>query len=464
MKPLIIFKGLQWRSLLIGDYTMQSKACTLAISLSVLFNICPEKGICATSDSNVKANNSQAKQIALGTEAAKSDEKIDEKTTQILKKMSAFYAGLQNFRTVILYNLSVRQGSAKESRDHTFKIMAQKPNKISISLSGIPQDRFDGSEAKMDGQRRFLYNPRVGYISGKATPTFNDSFKDREFGYATGFNFAGMNLLEILIADNPLDALTRLYGVNGGKFIGTEEIDGVACDHIQISSAKLGWDIWVENGSKPWVRRVSPVLGKVVGDQSLSLTFNYNDVSDAPVEAKEFSFTPPAAAKEITTFFDRSDAAHNVKASQEPEDHELLKTKAPDLKLSTLGGGTFDLASHLNKNIVVLDFWATWCPPCREALPILAEVTKSFESRGVKFVAIDLKEEPGKVENFIKSHNLDITVAFDKDGAAASAYKARGIPQSVIIGKDGLVKAVHVGFSSNLKDRLTDELEALLKE
>lgn len=446
---------------------MYSKASTLALALVILFNICPEKADCATAEKGKKTaadNGGNAGLIAAGVEAAKSGPELDNESKQVLQRMSTFYSGLNNFKTVISYSLKVQQATAKETREHTFKIFAQRPNKISISLSGSPQDRFDGSEAKMDGKQRYLYNPRMGYILGKATDNFNDSFRDREFGYATGFNFAGLNLLEVLLSDNALDSLSRLYGLKSAKFVAKEDIDGVSCDHIQIASEKLGWDIWIENGSKPWVRRVAPIISKMVGDQTLSLTFNYNELSDSPIDDKEFAFAPPAAAKQITTFFDRSNAAHAVKASEEPEDHELLKTAAPAIKLSTLGGGTFDLSSHLNKDIVVLDFWATWCPPCREALPILAEVTKSFEKRGVKFVAIDLKEEPAKIESFIKSQGLDITVALDKDGAIAHAYKARGIPQSVIVGKDGLVKAVHVGFSTDLKSRLTAELEGLLKE
>ncbi|MFA6560048.1 MAG: TlpA disulfide reductase family protein, partial [Candidatus Obscuribacterales bacterium] len=113
---------------------------------------------------------------------------------------------------------------------------------------------------------------------------------------------------------------------------------------------------------------------------------------------------------------------------------------------------------------VVLDFWATWCPPCRQALPILAEVTKAYEAKGVKFYAVDLKEEPGKIEAFLRSQGLQINVALDKDGKAAAAYKVEGIPQSVIIGKDGLVKVVHVGFGGDLKTRLASELDSILNE
>jgi peroxiredoxin len=96
------------------------------------------------------------------------------------------------------------------------------------------------------------------------------------------------------------------------------------------------------------------------------------------------------------------------------------------------------------------------------ALPILAEVTKSYEDRGVKFFAVDLREDQSKVQDFLKAQGLNINVAMDKDGKAAEKYGVEGIPQSVIIGKDGIVRVVHQGFSSSLKTSLAAELDEIL--
>lgn len=443
---------------------------SLFLSFSILLSYCPAFAE-GTSTSNAKetassgAASSPESKPATKPEA-QIDAKIDAKVDLLLKKMSDFYAGLKSFKTVLQYKMSVRQGAEKDERKTAFKIFVQRPNKLSITIDGSDHDRYNGSEVRMDGDNRYLYNPRAGYIKGKATSTFFESFRDREFFYATGFNFGGLNALECLLAEDPYQFLQKVYGITGGSLIGKETIDGIECEHIKVEAPKMAWDMWIESGKTPWLRRVSPALGKMMGDQNISIVFDYTQLAATKIADSEFKFAPPTAAKEIKTFFGESKhaAESGHSAAAEAEEHPLLKKEAPAIELSTLDGGKFNLADLKGKNVVVLDFWATWCPPCRQALPILAEVTKAYESKGVKFYAIDLREEPGKIEAFLRSQGLTINVALDKDGKVANAYKVEGIPQSVIIGKDGIVKVVHVGFGGDLKTRLAAELDSILKE
>jgi thiol-disulfide isomerase/thioredoxin len=144
------------------------------------------------------------------------------------------------------------------------------------------------------------------------------------------------------------------------------------------------------------------------------------------------------------------------------EAQPLKDQPAPALKLPLLGGGELSTADLKDKNVVILDFWATWCPPCRRALPVLAEVAQAFKDRGVAFYAVNLREDEKTIRDYLEKAKLQVTVALDKDGKAAGLYQVEGIPQSVIIGKDGLVKQVHVGFLPNLKETLTKELEEAL--
>ncbi|CAN5493932.1 hypothetical protein BH11CYA1_BH11CYA1_12980 [soil metagenome] len=448
---------------------MQSKASATAfsslfLSLSILLSV--GSAYAAGESAATPAAESKPEVKLESKPEAKPEAKTNTEADQLLKKMSDFYAGQKAFKTVLEYKMTVRQGAEKDERRSTFKIFANRPNKLSITIAGSDKDRYNGSEVRMDGTNRYLYNPRLGFIKGKATDNFFDSFRDREFFYATGFNFGGLNALECLLSDDPYKFMQKVYGVSGASSVGKETIDGVECEHLKVDAPKMGWDMWIESGKTPWLRRISPSLGKMTGDQNIAINFDYTQLSDGKIADSEYKFTPPAAAKEIKTFFNESKQAadHGRSPEAEAEQHELLKKEAPAIVLSTLDGGKFDLAALKGKNVVVLDFWATWCPPCRQALPILAEVTKAYEAKGVKFYAIDLKEEPGKIEAFLRSQGLQINVALDKDGKVANDYKVEGIPQSVIIGKDGLVKVVHVGFSGDLKSRLNSELESILNE
>ncbi len=142
--------------------------------------------------------------------------------------------------------------------------------------------------------------------------------------------------------------------------------------------------------------------------------------------------------------------------------HPSLGKDAPVFKLDLLDGGTCDLSALKGKKIIVLDFWATWCPPCRKALPILAEVTAGYADKDVVFYAVNISEEKDKINAFLAKEKIKCNVALDKDAAVAKLYNVDGIPQSVIIGKDGLVQVVHVGLVADLKDKLKKELEDLI--
>jgi thiol-disulfide isomerase/thioredoxin len=140
----------------------------------------------------------------------------------------------------------------------------------------------------------------------------------------------------------------------------------------------------------------------------------------------------------------------------------LLGKPAPDVQLKLLDGGEFQLKSHRDKEIVMMDFWATWCAPCVRELPILADVAKTYKDKGVAFRAINLEEEPEKIREFLKKRELSITVALDSSGKVGSAYGAEAIPMLVLIDKKGIVQSVHVGYDPAIRKTLRKELDTLL--
>lgn len=142
--------------------------------------------------------------------------------------------------------------------------------------------------------------------------------------------------------------------------------------------------------------------------------------------------------------------------------HPLLGQQAPTFTAPMLDDSSFELAQHLDKNVIILDFWATWCGPCVRALPIIANVAATYKDRGVEFFAVNLGDEPAAVQAFLAEHNLSVPVVLDRDNRIGELYKAEAIPQTVIIGKDGIVQVIHVGFSANLQTELSHELDALV--
>ncbi len=142
--------------------------------------------------------------------------------------------------------------------------------------------------------------------------------------------------------------------------------------------------------------------------------------------------------------------------------HPLLAKPAPSFKLELLDGGEFDLSRQKDKKIVILVFWATWCGPCVRVMPIMEEVANEYKDKGVILIAVNLRESPQAIRSFLQEQGLHPIVALDRDGAVGNIYRAKFIPQTVIIGKDGIVQAVHVGALRNLKEILKKELDDLL--
>jgi thiol-disulfide isomerase/thioredoxin len=125
--------------------------------------------------------------------------------------------------------------------------------------------------------------------------------------------------------------------------------------------------------------------------------------------------------------------------------HPLTGQAAPEFTLSTITGESVSLASHLGKEVVVLDFWASWCPPCRDGLPVLDQVARDHAGKPVAFYAVNIREGKDLVTAFAANTKLALPILLDNTGLVADDYQVTGIPQTVVIDRAGKVHTVHVG-------------------
>jgi len=132
---------------------------------------------------------------------------------------------------------------------------------------------------------------------------------------------------------------------------------------------------------------------------------------------------------------------------------------APQFKLLDLTGREVTL-DQFKGRVVMLDFWATWCNPCRMTMPLLEKLQQEYASTLV-LLAINLQEPKDAVKEYVWKQGLRSQVLLDEEGSVGALYGAESIPMEVIIDKEGIVRHVQMGFGPNTLSQLRAEVKRL---
>lgn len=106
---------------------------------------------------------------------------------------------------------------------------------------------------------------------------------------------------------------------------------------------------------------------------------------------------------------------------------------------------TLDLAS-LRGRVVYLDFWASWCAPCRQSFPWMQIMKSNYEAQGLEIIAVNLDRNRADADKFLKQFHPTFDLHFDPQGELADLYKVQGMPSSMLIDRHGVTRFIHVGF------------------
>ena len=119
------------------------------------------------------------------------------------------------------------------------------------------------------------------------------------------------------------------------------------------------------------------------------------------------------------------------------------------------------LSKHQGE-VVYLDFWASWCGPCRKSFPWMNKIQAQYKQQGFSVVSVNLDAKKTLAEKFLMETPADFTVIYDPKGKIAKHFKIQGMPSSMLIGRDGKIKSRHTGFFYNKIPEYQQEIEALL--
>ncbi len=133
--------------------------------------------------------------------------------------------------------------------------------------------------------------------------------------------------------------------------------------------------------------------------------------------------------------------------------------QAPDFRLPGIKSEV-KLSAHQGK-VVYIDFWASWCGPCRKSFPWMNEIQEKYGNR-LKVIAINLDQDRGEADKFLKQNQPKFTIAFDSSGKIAEAYKVKAMPSSYLIDSKGKIVSSHAGFRSQDKEELEKLIQQLI--
>ena len=385
---------------------------------------------------------------------------IDEKAQTVLESFSKLIEGVDSLKVnvSVATTIEIQDKSNEINAKHIFAF--QRPNLFALRI----QEGALGGATVNDGRNLYTYVPGLrSYTESDAPGSYAEFLERGEFGM---LRMAAGNtpVLDAMMYASPFDAIRD--GVETMTYHGTEDVGGVSCHVVEIAGKGPTWKCWIDAGEKPWILKAAPDMTEFLLNMGLpqeliedakteSTVLFTNWEANPALPGNAFAFTPPDGARKVNSF-------EEAMAQLAPETPELGKT-APDFTLTGLDGEETTLSAFRGEKIVVLDFWATWCPPCQKGLPILDEVAGDYEGKDVVFYAVNQGETPDKVKAFIQETNLGLPVALDERVRIGRLYQVRGIPQTFIIGKDGIIQDHHQGLPSDLEERLRHALDTLLE-
>lgn len=390
---------------------------------------------------------------ASAADVAKDPQAILRSATDRVKNAHSFTADM---------DLEVKIGlpGLEHGKFANYKVTAERPNRFLI----LRTDGDLGGTVACDGQTMLQYMSELRqYTEGPAPESLDEFSTSVESMMLLDGGLGGFMMA--LLSDDPMQRLTGQ--VKSSEYIGVETFQGSECHHLKFIAEEWDYDIWVTTGDEPTIRRILPDLSKQLGEEekelgyTIQISFRTSKWQfDPELTDDAFAFKPPASAELVEEF---TPIAPGPVEPPIVAVNPLVGQPAPTFALLKLEGEeAFELKDAIGKQVILLDFWATWCPPCVAGLPKLAEVATDFKDKKVAVYAVNVQEDAATIREFLKENNIEINVLRDAEASVAEKYDVSGIPQTVLIGLDGRVHVVHVGLPNDLKGELTEAINALL--
>ena len=136
---------------------------------------------------------------------------------------------------------------------------------------------------------------------------------------------------------------------------------------------------------------------------------------------------------------------------------------APNFTLKSRSGKNIKL-SEFRGQVVLINFWASWCGPCRQEMPILEKLYKKYKSLGFVILGVNVDDEPAQAESLLKLIDVTFPVLFDADKKISEKYKVTAMPSSFFVDRDGRIRSEHKGYLPEYELLYRNEIKKLIRE
>ena len=137
---------------------------------------------------------------------------------------------------------------------------------------------------------------------------------------------------------------------------------------------------------------------------------------------------------------------------------------APGFKLTGRGGKTIDL-TQFKGQVVMINFWATWCGPCRQEMPLLEDIHKKYKAMGFTMLGVNIEPDSKAADAWLsKNGPVSFPIAYDTESKVSKLYKVGGMPSTVIVDRKGHVRVIHKGYKPGDENTYLTHIRSLVKE
>ena len=136
---------------------------------------------------------------------------------------------------------------------------------------------------------------------------------------------------------------------------------------------------------------------------------------------------------------------------------------APDFALKSSTGENLRLSEYRG-DVVMINFWATWCGPCRQEMPLLDELYNRYQRVGFNLLGVNIDDDSRRAMQMVEELGVNFPVLFDARKEVSELYKVNAMPVTVIVDRQGTVRYVHHGYKPGYEDKYLDQIRSLLRE